>query len=299
MYGAEKDQGAGTGRKREIGKREEGHVQEQHRDGDKIGPVASACPPVRQRDDRQDDGAGCDTDRRETCGIDGACTERHSAKERICCECDHGDGGEKVLDGHFPDADATARASGADDILDAAQVYPSLVDALADCVAVVGTSARLRTLSCPVLRPRESAANVAQAAGSGPVAIVFGRERTGLTNDELDHCHWLVNIPANEAFSSLNLAMAVQLIGYEIRLATHATEAAETPRDLPSAAEMERLYDHFNEVMLETGFLDPEHPRYLARRVRLLVNRATPDQNEVNILRGFLASIQKSLVNND
>ncbi|NND60178.1 MAG: hypothetical protein HKN49_07915, partial [Gammaproteobacteria bacterium] len=102
-----------------------------------------------------------------------------------------------------------------------------------------------------------------------------------------------VNIPANPDFSSLNLAMAVQLIAYEIRLALGAGGVSDRPRQLAPAIEMERLYEHFNDVMLETGFLDPDNPRYLMRRIRLLINRADPDQNEVNILRGFLAAIDK------
>ncbi|MBT8143938.1 MAG: RNA methyltransferase, partial [Gammaproteobacteria bacterium] len=139
----------------------------------------------------------------------------------------------------FPDADATARASGADDILDTAQVFGSLQEAIADCVAVVGTTARSRTLSAPVISPRNSAARIAATLPSGPVAMVFGRERAGLSNDELDHCNWLVNIPANPDFSSLNLAMAVQLIAYEIRLALGAGGVSDRPRQLAPAIEME------------------------------------------------------------
>lgn len=194
----------------------------------------------------------------------------------------------------FPHADATALASGADDLLQDAELFDSLEAAVADCVAVVGTTARQRTLNWPVCDPRESADKAMSRAASGAVAIVFGRERTGLSNSELDHCQWLLHIDANADYSSLNLAMAVQLVGYELRVAAAADRPGETPRTLAPAAEIELLYEHLNTVMLATGFLDPEHPRYLMRRMRLLINRAEPDQNEVNILRGFLASIERS-----
>lgn len=193
----------------------------------------------------------------------------------------------------FPHADATARASGADDLLQSARVYESLGEAVADCVTVAATSARRRTLHWPSVEPRSGAVRLLADATAGPVALVFGRERTGLSNDELDLCQWLVHIPTAESYGSLNLAMAVQVLAYELRVAAAASDATdEAVRELPAAAELERLYEHLGEVMEQTGFLDPDNPRYLMRRMRLLLNRAQPDQNEVNILRGFLAAVQ-------
>ncbi len=193
----------------------------------------------------------------------------------------------------FPHAEATAMASGADDLLTRAALFDTLAAAVADCVCVVGTTARQRTLNWPTFDPRDSASRAIDCTSSGPVAVVFGRERTGLSNAELDHCQWLLHIAANPDYGSLNLAMAVQLVGYELRVAADAGGPGRPVRTLAPAEEMERLYEHLNRVMLATEFLDPEHPRYLMRRMRLLINRAEPDQNEVNILRGFLASIER------
>lgn len=192
----------------------------------------------------------------------------------------------------FPDDKATARASGADDLLRDARVVGSLPEAIEDCIAVCGTSARQRTLGWPVLDPHQSAERLIERASGGPVAVVFGREKSGLSNDELDHCEWLLHIPTNPDYRSLNLAMAVQVLAYEIRRAAFAATPELQASELAPAAEMERLYTHLEQVMLETGFLDPKNPRYLMRRLRLLINRSEPDQNEVNILRGFLASVQ-------
>lgn len=194
---------------------------------------------------------------------------------------------------HFPHADATALASGADDLLVAAREFATLREAVADCVTVAATSARKRTLHWPSLAPRAAAQRLLVDAADGPVALVFGRERSGLSNEELDNCQWLVHIPTAADYASLNLAMAVQVLAYELRVAAaERANAADTEREMPPAAELERLYEHLGAVMLETGFLDPDNPRYLMRRMRLLLNRARPDQNEVNILRGLLAAVQ-------
>lgn len=195
---------------------------------------------------------------------------------------------------YFPHADAVARASGADDLLGRAAVHDSLPEAIADCVAVAGASARLRTHHWPTFDVRESAQKLAGPAAKAPVAIIFGRERTGLTNEELEHCQWLLNIPANPEYPSLNLAMAVQLVGYELRMAAgEGGLAQKTNMDPAPIDELERLYTHLEQVMVTTGFLNPDNPRYLMRRMRLLFNRAEPDQNEVNILRGLLTSVQR------
>jgi len=198
----------------------------------------------------------------------------------------------------YPDAAATARASGANDILQNAVVCETLEEALTDAVLVCGASARLRSLSWPVLPPRASAEKAVQMAQNSPVAFVFGRESSGLNNDELERCHYLLNIPANPDYSSLNLAAAVQVVVYELRTAalaaveaTNMNDAAVTP--LASSDDMERFYAHLEQTMLNTGFLNPDNPRQLMRRLRRLFNRAQPDQNEINILRGILGSVKR------
>lgn len=194
---------------------------------------------------------------------------------------------------HFPHEEATARASGAEDILLKARVTHLLTEAIGDCHYVAGSSARARTIGWPTLSPRECAERLQKEKSSGPVAIVFGSEKAGLTNEDLDRCHTLVSIPANPGFSSLNLAMAVQVLTYELRmteLGTQVEKSRETP--LASVAELERFYAHLEQVLMDSGFLDPDNPRYLMRRLRRLVARAEPDRNEINILRGILKSLE-------
>lgn len=195
----------------------------------------------------------------------------------------------------FPHVDAAARASGAVDILERARVTATLDEALAGCALVAGSSARRRDIGPPELAPQECAMRLTAAAARQDVALVFGRERTGLTNEELGRCHLLVNIPANPEYSSLNLAAAVQVLCYELMLARAAAPAAADAPDTPlaTADEMERLYEHLESAALETGFLDPAKPKHLMRRLRRLFNRAQPDQNEVNILRGLLSALQE------
>jgi tRNA (cytidine32/uridine32-2'-O)-methyltransferase len=194
----------------------------------------------------------------------------------------------------FPHPDASARASGAVDLLEQAQVVQTLDEALAGCALIAGTSARQRGLGPPVLSPRECMQQLcAEAAQGREVALLFGRERTGLTNEELGRCHILVNIPSNPDYSSLNLAAAVQVLGYESMLARGAVPAAGESEEVPATAEeMEKLYAHMESAALETGFLDPANPKHLMRRIRRLFNRARPDQNEVHILRGLLSALQ-------
>jgi TrmH family RNA methyltransferase len=196
----------------------------------------------------------------------------------------------------YPCAEASARASGADDVLAQAAVCDSLEEAIADCHLVLGTSARLRSLKWPQLNPRETADQVLKEAGQARVAIVFGRERVGLTNEELALCHYLVNIPSNPDYSSLNLAAAVQIICYELMMqgggakGVEAEELGESPVDQD---EMERLYGHFESALIELDFLDPDNPKHLMRRLRRLYNRVRLTQNEVNILRGILTAAQR------
>lgn len=191
----------------------------------------------------------------------------------------------------FPDGQATAMASGADDVLANATVAASLVDALGGCGFVVGASARLRSLPWPTVDPREAAQQMHQHSGDG-VAVVFGPEHSGLNNEDLARCQQLVHIPANPEYSSLNLAQAVQVICYELRMAAlSSSTAVERERRLASAEEVDNFHGHLEEVLAEVGFLNPQQPRQLLLRLRRLFNRAQLDDNEVNILRGILSAV--------
>ena len=203
-----------------------------------------------------------------------------------------------VQPAEFPSAEATARASGADDILMSAQVVGTLEEAIADCALVVGASARLRTISWPTLDPKACAERMIDVAESDQVALVMGRERTGLTNAELEHCHYLVHIPANPDYTSLNVAAATQVLVYELRMAALAKAKvldSQWRSDHPFATneELEGLYAHFETALTQLGFLDPDNPRQLMRRLRRLFNRSQLDRMEVNILRGILATAEK------
>ena len=197
----------------------------------------------------------------------------------------------------FPDAEATARASGADDILQHATVHDSLESALAGCGLILGTSARLRSLSMPQVDARRAAEMAIAETSNHDVALLFGRERYGLTNDEMQCCHQLVNIPSNDDYSSLNLAQAVQVLAYEMRLAfLGGAGSAVPPNDwVPVDGEqMERFFEHLEQTLLDIEFLNPRQPKKLMARLRRLFNRARPDQNEINILRGILNASQSS-----
>jgi TrmH family RNA methyltransferase len=194
---------------------------------------------------------------------------------------------------HFPHADATARASGAEDVLERARVVESLADALTDCNYVAGASARSRTIGWPTLLPRECAQRLLAESQHGVAAAVFGPEKSGLTNEDLDQCHTLLTVPTVPGFSSLNLAMAVQVLCYELRMAELGDHVPPVVRATPLATgdDLERFYLHLEQVLTASRFLDPENPRHLMRRLRRLFARAEPDQNEINILRGILASL--------
>jgi TrmH family RNA methyltransferase len=192
---------------------------------------------------------------------------------------------------HYPHADATARAVWADDVLERARVCATLEEAIADCTLVVGASARQRTLPWPLLDARATAERI--AAGVEETAIVFGPEQSGLDNHELERCAILLQIPSNAAYGSLNLAAAVQIVAYELRMAARSQTAAESGTPLATAAELEYFYAHLQRVMEDADFLDPGNPKHLMRRMRRLFNRAHLDQNELNILRGLLAAYDK------
>jgi tRNA (cytidine32/uridine32-2'-O)-methyltransferase len=197
----------------------------------------------------------------------------------------------------FPDYKANEMAAGADDVLAGAIVTQSLDDALAGCQLILATSARPRGLSLPGLLPVSSAELISQQPDNTQIAIVFGREHSGLTNEELLKCHYHINIPSNPEYSSLNLAQAVQIIAYEMRMKLLAPQAEVALRqdDYATADEIEQFYDHLKEVFIEIQFLKESNPRRLMQRVRRLFNRVNLEKMEVSILRGMLSQVQKSL----
>lgn len=200
----------------------------------------------------------------------------------------------------FPDPDATARASGAEDILAKARVTADLATALGDSGYVIGASARTRSGRWPVIDPRNSAAEIVARLPAVRCAVVMGPEQSGLTNDDLSRCHALVHIPTSPVYGSLNLAMAVQVICYEIRMSALAaaqgrgsTGSRDEQRDAApaTAAELEGFHAHLDDLLTRSGFLHPDHPRQLRLKLRRLFMRAELDQNEINILRGALTSL--------
>ncbi len=193
---------------------------------------------------------------------------------------------------HFPHADATARASGADDVLKHASVHDTLQDAIADCQIVLGASARDRTISWPSFTARESAEKWVNAPQKANIALVFGRENSGLKNHELDLCHFLLRIPCNQEYSSLNLAAAVQVVCYELFIASGqelVSEIGDQGEDpLASAEQMEGFYQHLQQTIADIGFLQPERSKSIMRRLRRIFNRTQLDTKELDILRGIL-----------
>ena len=201
----------------------------------------------------------------------------------------------------FPDREAYALSAGANDVLDRAEVHASLADALADCRLVIATTARQRTVPMPELSPREGAQRVIEAQAMGQVALVFGRERTGLENEELQLCHAAICIQANPDYSSLNLAAAVQVVAYEWRMAMLGLQA---PRALPPAnlddlpadhAQMESFFSHLGAFLDDIDFHKGKAPDMVTQRLRRLFLRAQPDPRELRILRGILSDTQRLL----
>ena len=199
-----------------------------------------------------------------------------------------------------PDSQSISLAAGASDIIKQAQIFSSLEAAVADCSLVIGTSARPRSLQWPNLTPKECGDKIiAEACRHAQVALVFGRERVGLTNDELQKCHFHVSIPANPDYSSLNLAMSVQVLSYEIRMSLLSAQEASIKLDeqdineYPKDEDIERFYQHLEQTLLQTGFINPHHPGQIMGRLRRLFTRARIEQQELNILRGILTSVDK------
>ena len=195
----------------------------------------------------------------------------------------------------FPHADATAMAAGADEILGHSIVCASLDEALVNTTFVVGLTARRRDLSHPMVSLREAAAQMIGETANGQVAVLFGTEMSGLSNGELDRCHLLANIAADDEFSSLNLAAAVQVTAYELRQATLAEGQAPLSTVFPAASfeQVEGFYQHLEQLLYESKFLDPAQPKRLMRRLRRLFARARLEKEEVNILRGILHAVHE------
>ena len=196
---------------------------------------------------------------------------------------------------HFPSAEASARAAGADDILAKSQQFSCLKEAVKDCDLVIGTSARVRGIPWPMLSPRKCAEKISEGSYSS-VAIVFGKESSGLSNEELQLCNMVLKIPTNTEYNSLNLAAAVQIICYEILLligATNGEEFDENNLTLVSQEKMEQFYLHLEECLIQIGFHDENNPRKLMHRLRRLFNRTQLYESEWKILRGIISKIQE------
>jgi len=201
-----------------------------------------------------------------------------------------------------PDRDTHAMAAGADDLVEGAPVFATLAEAVADCRWVLGCTARSRRIQLEPLPPRDAARRAVAATASGPVALVFGRERTGLDNDELQLCHAAVHIPSDPAFSSLNLAAAVQVLGYELRLAllgegdaagSTAVRTAPPQEGAASHAELEGFFAQLAETLDQIDFHKGRAPDSAMRKLRRLYLRANLDSADVRLLRGVLADAQR------
>ena len=200
----------------------------------------------------------------------------------------------------LPDGKASALAAGAGDVLANATIVGSLSEAIADCGLVIGTTMRERGNAWSTLTPRISGEKLVKEVQNFPVALVFGRENNGLSNDELHQCHFNAAIPANPEYSSLNLAAAVQTFCYEIRMAfldASEYQQAERKTDLeyPLVEDLERFYTHLEHTLQKTEFIVPNHPGMVMHKLRRLFNRARPEALELNILRGILSSIEKKV----
>jgi tRNA (cytidine32/uridine32-2'-O)-methyltransferase len=202
----------------------------------------------------------------------------------------------------FPSGVAVGRAASALDVLEQAEVVNTLGEAIADCALVIGSSARSRSLPWPMLTPEQSAAKLVKESQSAPVALVFGREDSGLNNEELQLCHFHVQIPASPEYSSLNLAAAVMVLCYEIRRAVLRNEDADDKaedeywdQERATVEQVEYFYEHLERVLVEIDFHDPDNPRQLMQRMRRLFGRVRIDAMEMNILRGILTNIEHKI----
>jgi TrmH family RNA methyltransferase len=191
----------------------------------------------------------------------------------------------------FPHPESNALAAGADDVLASARVVETVVEAIADCGFVAGTTARPRSYYWEFTTPREVASRIVALPDANRTALLFGSEKYGLGTEDLNHCNVLVRIPTNPEYSSLNLAMAVQLLTYEIFMAREQPQSqVQLEQPLASAGDVEYFYEHLNQVMNEIDFEDKTG--HLMERLRRLFNRAQMDRNELNIMRGLLSAVQ-------
>jgi tRNA (cytidine32/uridine32-2'-O)-methyltransferase len=205
-----------------------------------------------------------------------------------------------------PNDHADAMASSASDVLHGARVVATLEEAVEDVAVVMGASARSRHLPWPLMHPRQAAGKALEVLPNDQkVALVFGRERTGLTNEELAQCQVHIHIPTNEDYASLNVASAVQVLGYEMRMAILAHQGkleadysgqwgVDWDNDLANQGEINGFIQHLEQTLVEIDFLDPNNPKQLMPRLRRLFQRAMPDKIEINILRGILKMIGKN-----
>ena len=202
----------------------------------------------------------------------------------------------------WPHSDATSMAAGAADLLETVTVVETLEEAIGDCSLVLGTSARNRTCTWPHLRARQAGQKITEEAPKGQVAIVFGQETMGMTNEELQQCNYHVSIPANPDYPVLNVAAAVQTLCYEIRQSYEDAaggedsnaEVFEAIEAYPEKQDMERFYKHLEQALNDIHFIIPQHPGAIMTKLRRLFNRARPEQHELGILRGILSRVQEN-----
>lgn len=198
----------------------------------------------------------------------------------------------------FPDEEAVVRAGRAVEILDNAMICPHLNEALVDCGLVFGTSSRDRALNWPAMSPEAAAQKASGVLDSTEVAFLFGRERTGITNEELAACHVQINIPTNPDYPSLNLASAVQIVTYEIykQLSQQDKHAVAKEKDVLAAnQDIASFYRHLEKTLIDIEFLDPVVPKHLMTRLKRLFGKAELEQQEINILRGILTAIHRKI----
>lgn len=201
---------------------------------------------------------------------------------------------------HFPSAEATERASKASDLLSNAEVFNSTEESIADCRLIVGASVRTRSLSTRLVTPRELTEIIGTNPENIPVALLFGTENSGLTNEELHLCHYQVYIPTNSEYSSLNLSQAVQLIAYEMRLAFSKMQQLPEQRVIDnerviSRNQLDGFLNHLKDVMTDVGYLNVAHQKQIDNRLNRLFSRADMTESEFKILRGFLSSVESKL----
>ncbi len=200
----------------------------------------------------------------------------------------------------YPSAEATARASGADDVLYAAEVHESLDASISPCTLVMGTSARNRGMDIEIIDMHEASKMLVSAAKNQQVALIFGKERYGMTNEEMQRCHYLVKYPANPDYSSLNLGAAIQVAAYELRMQCLQLQAACEPdlltaEPFATAEKMQSFYAHLFDIMEKTEFMKADNKKSLEEKIRMMFNRLRIEKHEMDILRGFLSAVNKNL----